>query len=120
MESLLTWNGYGRILTSATHIIAADGGTRHLRRLQIPPQTLIGDLDSISPELRQWLHTKKTEIIVHPAAKDESDLELALFYAVDHFPDAPHTALWSVGWPPGPLIGQHLFALSFPFAPLRN
>ncbi|MCB8945123.1 MAG: thiamine diphosphokinase [Ardenticatenaceae bacterium] len=67
-------------LAQATRLIAADGGSRHLYLLNRPPDVIIGDLDSVTEEVRQWLQTAAAQFIIHPAAKDETDLELALLY----------------------------------------
>ncbi len=64
-------------------LAAADGGLRHLLALGLFPDVLIGDLDSVTPEQLKTLTARKTEIIQHPARKDETDLELALLCAVD-------------------------------------
>ena len=65
-------------------VIAADGGSRHLQILGIKPDVLIGDLDSTSPDLiKDWQKAGVT-IIRHPARKDQTDLELALFYAQEN------------------------------------
>ncbi len=61
-------------------ILAADGGAKHCERLNLKPEVLIGDLDSISKdELAHWREAG-TEIIQHDPDKDETDLELALLY----------------------------------------
>ncbi len=59
-------------------VIAADGGAHLCQKWGIRPHTVIGDLDSISPELLARLETEKVEILRHPVNKDETDLELAL------------------------------------------
>ncbi|MDK2979900.1 MAG: thiamine pyrophosphokinae [Chloroflexota bacterium] len=59
-------------------LIAADGGLRHLRALDLRPQLLIGDLDSVSQPDVDWLKGGSTEIRKFPAEKDFTDLELAL------------------------------------------
>jgi thiamine pyrophosphokinase len=64
-----------------SHIIAADGGTRHLYRLGVPPDVVVGDMDSLPDEVLAWLEEKGSELIYHDPAKDETDLELALLYA---------------------------------------
>ncbi len=64
-------------------LIAADGGLGHFLFLGIFPNIVIGDLDSITPEQLKTLQSKNVEIIRHPARKDETDLELALLYAVE-------------------------------------
>jgi thiamine pyrophosphokinase len=64
-------------------IIAADGGARIARKFGFTPNVVIGDMDSISPEELNDLQAKGAEIHRYPAEKDETDLELALLYAVE-------------------------------------
>lgn len=71
-------------LAQATAVIAADGGARHLLALHRPPDVVIGDMDSLGETARAWLLSSGTRFVTHPAAKDETDLELALLYAADH------------------------------------
>ncbi|GAB6907289.1 Thiamine pyrophosphokinase [Desulfosarcina cetonica] len=63
-------------------IIAADGGLHHCRRWHVTPHVLIGDMDSVDPLEWAALDDSATEIIRHPARKDETDLELALKLAI--------------------------------------
>ncbi|MDJ0753179.1 MAG: thiamine diphosphokinase [Ardenticatenaceae bacterium] len=70
-------------LQSATAVIAVDGGARHLETYEKDPDVLIGDLDSLDPKTVQQLQARGTKIIQYPQAKDETDLELALLYAVN-------------------------------------
>ena len=63
--------------------IAADGGLHHFRALGMFPDVLIGDLDSVTAEDLKTLSAQGVEVIRHPARKDETDLELALLYAVE-------------------------------------
>lgn len=63
-------------------VVAADGGTQHALAAGITPAHVIGDLDSLSPELHGMLNAAGTVIHAHPPAKDETDLELALLWAV--------------------------------------
>jgi thiamine pyrophosphokinase len=65
-------------------LIAADGGARVARHFGITPQVVIGDMDSITPELLAELAVGGSEIRQYPQAKNETDLELALLYAVEH------------------------------------
>ncbi len=71
-------------LEQASVIIAADGGTLHLMALSHPPDIVIGDMDSLTPAGRAWLETTDAQLIQHPAAKDETDLELALLLAAKY------------------------------------
>lgn len=64
-------------------ILCANGGTHHARVLGLRPHVVIGDLDSLSQELCAELKAAGTEFVSFSRAKDETDLELALLYAVD-------------------------------------
>lgn len=65
-------------------LIAADGGTRHALALGMMPSVVIGDFDSISQEERHKVEEAGVRLIQHPRDKDETDLELALDYAVEN------------------------------------
>jgi thiamine pyrophosphokinase len=69
-------------LQPADLIIAVDGGSRHCQALAITPSVIIGDLDSLDPGQLALYEKMGVEIIRHPPRKDETDLELALGYAV--------------------------------------
>ncbi len=69
-------------LPPADGIIAADGGARLCETLRVRPQTLIGDLDSLTPaEVTRW-ETAGVAVHRYPVDKDQTDLELALHLAV--------------------------------------
>lgn len=70
-------------LEGADVVICADGGTRHALALGLVPDTVIGDLDSVDDSTRQHLEHSGTRVIAYPRSKDETDLELALLYAVE-------------------------------------
>lgn len=74
-------------LQQATTVLAADGGTRHLHQLGRLPDRVIGDLDSLHDELHRWLLDGQVPVQQFPAAKDETDLELALIYAAETYTD---------------------------------
>ncbi len=63
-------------------LIAADGGAFHYAKLGITPHKLIGDLDLLKPKEIEALQSGGVQINRHPAHKDETDLELALLYAI--------------------------------------
>ena len=63
-------------------LIAADGGAHHCRRLGLIPHIVVGDLDSLAPDERDQLERAGTRLEIHPARKDETDLELALRVAM--------------------------------------
>lgn len=74
-------------LERATAVIAADGGTRHLFRLNHPPDIVMGDMDSLPDAARPWLDAAHTRLLAYAPAKNETDLELALLYAAENYAD---------------------------------
>ncbi len=73
----------GSILSSDL-IIAADGGTQHCKSLKIAPNVIIGDFDSVVFADTSSYQQAGVEMIQYPTHKDETDLELALLYALNH------------------------------------
>jgi thiamine pyrophosphokinase len=71
------------LVAGAETVIAADGGALALERWGIVPHLVVGDLDSLGRERAEALGKLGAKIIPYPVAKDESDLELALRYAVE-------------------------------------
>ncbi len=65
-------------------VICADGGAQHALALGLTPDVVIGDLDSLDGEFQTWLEREGCQVLIHPTHKDETDLELALRYAIDH------------------------------------
>ncbi len=63
-------------------VIAADGGTHHCQLLGILPGVIIGDFDSVSDPQLESYERAGVVTIRYPPHKDETDLELALQYAV--------------------------------------
>jgi thiamine pyrophosphokinase len=70
-------------LTGADLLIAADGGAARLLELGSRPHIVVGDMDSISAEVRERLRSAGSEVIWHPSAKDKTDSHLALALAFD-------------------------------------
>lgn len=77
-----------------TEIIAADGGARHCLARHIFPHVVIGDFDSLTAEETAILARSGTIFVRHPADKDETDLELALTYALES--GATHITLFGL------------------------
>jgi len=73
-----------RLAAACDLVIAANGGARRAQQAGITPQVVIGDLDSLDDAFVDRLRAAGSEVIHHPARKDETDLELALRYAVEH------------------------------------
>jgi len=68
---------------AADCLICADGGTQHAIRLGVVPDIVVGDLDSIAPELKAELEAAGVRFDTYPTRKDQTDLELALRLAVE-------------------------------------
>jgi thiamine pyrophosphokinase len=66
-------------------IIALDGGLNWLLPHHIIPHLFIGDCDSLSPDLHDWLSRSSIQKILYPTEKDESDYELASQFIISHF-----------------------------------
>ena len=61
-------------------IIAVDSGIEHLINLSLDPNTLIGDLDSISKKSLDEVKKNGVKILAFNSNKDQTDFELALNY----------------------------------------
>lgn len=66
----------------ASMLICADGGAHHVLRWGLRPHAVIGDMDSLDEEALHRLEAAGAVLLRYPSRKDETDLELALDYAV--------------------------------------
>ena len=66
-------------LQASDYLVAVDGGLRHLTALNRTPHLLIGDLDSVDEQLLPDLEAQGVQIMRFPPAKDQTDLELAIY-----------------------------------------
>ena len=70
-----------RWVREGDRIIGADAGASHALARGLTPDLVIGDMDSLADGDRALLKTGGCQFVVHPRAKDETDLELALTFA---------------------------------------
>jgi len=63
-------------------VVAADRGSHHAGALGLRPDAIVGDLDSIGSAERAAFERDGVVFETAPAEKDETDLELALLYAL--------------------------------------
>jgi thiamine pyrophosphokinase len=64
---------------------AVDRGLEHLLSFKIKPELVLGDFDSVSPALKRCI--KGCTYKKFPEEKDETDLEIAMIYALGEKPD---------------------------------
>jgi thiamine pyrophosphokinase len=65
-------------------IICADGGARFVQKLNIVPQVIIGDFDSLPESSQRQFEKQPIEWVRFPTEKNETDSELALNYAIEN------------------------------------
>ena len=63
-------------------VVAADGGLDRAASLGLDVDVVVGDLDSVSPAALERAAARGVRVVRHPAAKDATDLELALDEAI--------------------------------------
>lgn len=73
--------GLARLLPPGADVIAADAGLAQAGPLRLAVDLAVGDFDSVPPPLLEAARAAGCHIERHPAAKDHSDLELALLAA---------------------------------------
>lgn len=61
-------------------IICADGGANYAKEINVRPDIILGDMDSISEETKVFY--QGVEFLFFPTKKDETDTELAIDYAI--------------------------------------
>ncbi|MBC7260903.1 MAG: thiamine diphosphokinase [Chloroflexi bacterium] len=90
MRAIIVANGYieegenySELVRADDLVVAADGGAMVALRLGLEPQVVVGDLDSLPPELRIELEECGCQFVNYPARKDETDTELAIRYALE-------------------------------------
>ena len=75
-------------------MICADSGANHAFDLQMIPDLIVGDLDSIDQEAEVYFTEKGVEFLKFPQEKDYTDGELAVIEAAKR--GADHLLVWGV------------------------
>ena len=78
--SITDFEFHRKLLEECSLIICADGGALHANRMGVRPHVIIGDFDSCSRELAEGFDG--TKVIEYPCAKNETDTQLAVEYAL--------------------------------------
>ena len=89
MRAIIVANGsvgknetYAEAVQPDDLIIAADGGTLVALKLGLQPGVVIGDMDSLPPDMRAELAERGCQFVTRSPRKDETDTELAARYAL--------------------------------------
>ncbi len=72
-----------QIIKEAEIVICADGGARHVLRLGIIPDLVMGDLDTLREKEVKDLVSQHVEFIRYPRVKDYTDTHLCLLKALE-------------------------------------
>ena len=70
------------VIDAKDYVVAADGGALALERWKLLPHLIVGDMDSLGDAGVERFARLGIPVAKFPAAKDESDLELAVAQAV--------------------------------------
>jgi thiamine pyrophosphokinase len=73
-------------LTEDAIWVGVDRGVYHLLKRNIKPFIAFGDFDSVSPEELMYIENRVLELKKYQPEKDETDMELALNWALDQNP----------------------------------
>lgn len=85
--AVLTGGEYGeyppyiKVIKTCDKIVAVDGGANFAYQAGIWPDYLIGDMDSVEPEVYRLMEARGVDIHRYPPAKDFTDTHLALTLA---------------------------------------
>lgn len=78
---------YGDLFQEGDIILCADGGANYASQLGLMPACIIGDLDSILPEVKEFYEASNVDLITYPTQKDFTDIQLSLKMACEWGPD---------------------------------
>ncbi len=85
LKALLVANGgvnneeFLRILSrDFDMVIGVDGGANFLKRANVKPDYIVGDMDSVDPSVLSFFEKNGVEILRYPREKDKTDTELAV------------------------------------------
>ncbi len=70
-------------LKKASFIVAADGGANHLRKINVIPDIIIGDLDSVSKGSLKYF-TKHKTLVKKVYDQNKTDFEKSLIYCLNN------------------------------------
>lgn len=77
-------NNIDKFFYDKCFIVCCDGALNYLYEINITPNIIIGDLDSVNIDILNFYKEKKIKILKFPTKKDFTDTELALEYLIDN------------------------------------
>jgi len=83
-----------RLSEERRFVIAVDGGANFLKKLEVIPDLIVGDMDSIKKEVKNYFQMMKVPFLKYPSSKDELDTELALQWCIEK----GYTIISIFGW----------------------
>lgn len=84
---IMDYQWHKDIITENDFIVCADGGARHAIEMDIIPDVVLGDFDSMPEHVQDVLQGTKCDFYKYPAEKDQTDTELALNWCLKENPD---------------------------------
>jgi thiamine pyrophosphokinase len=78
---------HSSMIEETDFIVCADGGIRHALGMGIIPHVVMGDFDSLLPEVKSALSETRCQFYEYPEEKDMTDTELALSYCLEKDPE---------------------------------
>jgi thiamine pyrophosphokinase len=69
---------YRRLLDEADTILCADGGANYAHEMGVLPAHIVGDMDSIRPQVKAYYEEQKVPFKKYPQRKDFTDTQLIL------------------------------------------
>lgn len=70
-------------MEGAGAVICCDSGLRHAKALGIRPDYIVGDFDSVAPEVWEYYKGQGIPVRQFPARKNETDMELGVLLALE-------------------------------------
>lgn len=77
--------------------IGVDRGSLYLLQAGLPLDLAVGDFDSLTESERNRVFTQSNQYLQAPAQKDDTDTQLALLWATQHYPKAQYICIGLTG-----------------------